>query len=225
MKQNINRKVKLSIIILIIIILLITWFIISILNYFNLIPKKSYTASDFGIETIKSNIDYDNDGIDDYTDILLGARKDAQNMPKYKSAYYAEGYPNDGYGVCTDVVAFGLKDAGYDLRKLVYEDVLEYPDEYAIDLVDKNIDFRRVENLNIYLKRHALSLTTDIHKIMEWQGGDIVVFKGHIGVISDYRNARGVPFVLHHAHPYQRDYEEDILELEQKKIIGHYRIS
>ena len=63
MKQNINRKVKLSIIILIIIILLITWFIISILNYFNLIPKKSYTASDFGIETIKSNIDYDNDGI------------------------------------------------------------------------------------------------------------------------------------------------------------------
>ena len=199
--------------------------VIYLLYIYNYIPHRKYTNDYFQIEPYVSQVDKDLDGVDDQTNMLNGVRAYLQTNPKYRSAYYAEGYPNDGYGVCTDVVAFGLKDAGYDLRELVYEDVLEYPDEYAIDLVDKNIDFRRVENLNIYLKRHALSLTTDIHKIMEWQGGDIVVFKGHIGVISDYRNARGVPFVLHHAHPYQRDYEEDILELEQKKIIGHYRIS
>ena len=34
--------------------------------------------------------------------------------PKYKSKYYNTGYPNDGYGVCSDVVVFALKDAGYD---------------------------------------------------------------------------------------------------------------
>lgn len=32
--------------------------------------KKVYSAKDFGIETIISKTDYDNDGIDDYTDIL-----------------------------------------------------------------------------------------------------------------------------------------------------------
>ena len=50
--------------------------------------KKVYSAKDFGIETIISKTDYDNDGIDDYTDILQGARIEAENKPKYKSAYY-----------------------------------------------------------------------------------------------------------------------------------------
>ena len=38
-----------------------------------------YTAEDFGIDTIYSCIDFNGNGIDDYTDILLGARKDAEN--------------------------------------------------------------------------------------------------------------------------------------------------
>ena len=74
------------------------------LNYLNIIPKKTYTAKDFNIETLKSQKDYDNDGIDDYTDIMLGAREDALNMPTYKSAYYAGGYPPENEGVCTDVI-------------------------------------------------------------------------------------------------------------------------
>lgn len=48
--------------------------------------------------------------------------------------------------------------------------------------------------------------------------------KNHIGIVSDKRNKNGVSFVIHHANPYQKYYEEDILEY-RNDIIGHYRIS
>ena len=115
------------------------------LYYFNYIPHKKYNNNYFNIKTYFSNIDKDNDGIDDQTDILDGAKKYISTKPMYKSKYYDTGYPNDGYGVCTDVVAFALKDAGYDLQSLVNEHILPNKDLYDIEVVDKNIDFRRVK--------------------------------------------------------------------------------
>ncbi|MBP3444612.1 MAG: DUF1287 domain-containing protein [Bacilli bacterium] len=195
-----------------------------LLYYFNFIPHRKYTNEDFNIKTYVSNIDKDNDGIDDQTDILINTRKYIVTKPKYKSKYYGTGYPDDNYGVCTDVVAFALKDTGYDLRELVNNHIKENRDLYNIDVVDKNIDFRRVLNLKTYFDYNAISLTTDVKRIEEWQGGDIVVFKRHIGIVSDKRNHKGINFVIHHANPYQRYYEEDILE-NRDDIIGHYRIS
>ena len=61
---------------------------------------------------------------------------------------------------------------------------------YNIDIIDKNIDFRRVKNLQVYFKNNAISLTTDINDITAWQGGDIVIFKKHIGIVSDKRNKK-----------------------------------
>ncbi len=209
---------------LIIIIFICLFIILYLLYYFNYIPHKKYTNNYFNIKTYISNIDKDNDGIDDQTDILDGAKKYISTKPKYKSKYYNTGYPNDGYGVSTDVVAFALKDAGYDLQSLVNEHILANKGLYAIEVVDKNIDFRRVKNLKIYLDYNAISLTTDINDIEKWQGGDIVVFKNHIGIVSDNRNRKGISFVIHHANPYQKYYEEDILEYHND-IVGHYRIS
>ncbi len=191
---------------------------------FNYIPHKKYINEDFNIKTYISKTDKDNDGIDDQTDILNNVRDYIKTNPKYKSKYYATGYPNDEYGVCTDVVAFGLKGAGYDLMNLVNEHIKSNRNLYDIDVIDKNIDFRRVQNLKVYLDNNAIVLTNDINKIKEWQGGDIVVFKNHIGIVSDKRNKKGIPFIIHHANPYQRYYEEDILEY-RNDIIGHYRIS
>ena len=191
---------------------------------FNYIPHKKYTNEDFNIKTYISKTDKDNDGIDDQTDIINNVRDYIKTNPKYKSKYYATGYPNDEYGVCTDVVAFGLKGAGYDLMNLVNEHIKTNRNLYDIDVIDKNIDFRRVQNLKVYLDNNAIALTNDINKIKEWQGGDIVVFKNHIGIVSDKRNKKGIPFIIHHANPYQRYYEEDILEY-RNNIIGHYRIS
>lgn len=209
---------------LIIIIFICLFIILYLLYYFNYIPHKKYNNNYFNIKTYISNIDKDNDGIDDQTDILDSAKKYISTKPKYKSKYYNTGYPNDGYGVCSDVVAFALKDAGYDLQSLVNEHILAHKDLYDIEVVDKNIDFRRVKNLKIYLDYNAQSLTTDINDIEKWQGGDIVVFKNHIGIVSDNRNRKGISFVIHHANPYQKYYEEDILEYHND-IVGHYRIS
>ena len=191
---------------------------------FNYIPHKKYTNEDFNIKTYISKTDKDNDGIDDQTDIINNVRDYIKTNPKYKSKYYATGYPNDEYGVCTDVVAFGLKGAGYDLMNLVNEHIKTNRNLYDIDVIDKNIDFRRVQNLKVYLDNNAIVLTNDINKIKEWQGGDIVVFKNHIGIVSDKRNKKGISFIIHHANPYQKYYEEDILEY-RNDIIGHYRIS
>ena len=166
----------------------------------------------------------DHDGTDDQMDILQGALDYIATRPKYKSKYYQTGYPNDEYGVCTDVVAFALRDAGYDLMDLIQEDIKANPKEYNINKPDRKIDFRRVKNLKIYFSHSAISLTTDISAIEEWQGGDIVIFQNHIGIVSDRRNENGVPYVIHHNDPWQKTYEQDILE-SRNDLVGHYRMS
>lgn len=211
-------------ILLVVIITMLTIGIIYTLYIFNIIPHKKYTNSDFNIDTYISSIDKDNDGIDDQTDILNNVREYVKTKPKYKSKYYSTGYSNDEYGVCSDVVAFGLLNAGYNLMELVNEDIINNKDQYNIEVVDKNIDFRRVRNLKIYFERNSINLTTNINDISSWQGGDIVVFKNHIGIVSDKRNRKGISFIIHHANPYQIYYEEDILE-HRNDIVGHYRIS
>lgn len=215
---------KKKIIFIIIVILIIVFLIIYLLYSFNYIPHKMYSNEEFNIKTYISDVDKDNDGIDDQTDILNSVLEYVATKPKYKSKYYANGYPDDSYGVCTDVVAFGLKGAGYDLMELVNDDIINNKNNYNIDTIDKNIDFRRVQNLKVYFANNAISLTTDIYDIDNWQGGDIVIFKNHIGIVSNNRNKNGVTFVIHHSNPYQRYYEEDILE-SRNDIVGHYRIS
>lgn len=219
-------KFNKRIIVILAVLLALSVFAVFFLYSYNIIPHKKFDSESFAIDQYKSEIDMDNDGVDDQTDILNEARAYLATNPKYKSVYYPEtGYPNDGYGVCTDVVAFALKNSGYDLMSLVNQDVIANPDDYDIETPDIYIDFRRVKNLKVYFKNNAISLTTDITQIEEWQGGDIVIFNDHIGIVSDKRNKNGVPFVLHNAYPNQPSYEEDILEFGYGKINGHYRIS
>lgn len=221
--EGVRRKHRIRPVVMAVICMLLA-VIMYMLYFFNYIPHPSYSNEDFGIQRYISDFDMDNDGIDDETDILDSVRQYIATQPKYKSKYYDGGYPDDNYGVCTDVVVFGLKGAGYDLMELVDEDIALHSSDYDIESPDKNIDFRRVRNLKIYFKNNALSLTTDIYDISQWQGGDIVVFEKHIGVVSDKRNKNGVSFVIHNANPYQRYYEEDILE-KRNDIVGHYRIT
>ena len=215
------RKLRIVLTILTLVIIVLAVYLLYILD---IIPHRKYTNEDFGIATYISMLDKDGDGVNDQTDILQNVRAYIATNPEYKSKYYAGGYPDDGYGVCTDVVAQGLLHAGYDLQQLVNEDIAAHPDMYEVEKADPNIDFRRVRNLLVYFKNHAISLTTDVMEIEQWQGGDIIVFKKHIGIVSDKRNKNGVPFIIHHANPYQKHYEEDILE-NREDIVGHFRIS
>ena len=181
-----------------------------------------YTAEFFGIETVKSSVDYNKNGKDDYTDFVLGARRDAKNKPTYDDRYFENGYPPDNIGVCADVIWRAFKEAGYSLRDMVDRDIANDLRSYSsIVTPDTNIDFRRVRNLKVFFAKHAISLTVDIDAIEEWQPGDIVIFGNntHIGIVSDRRNADGRPYIIHNSG--QENREEDYLGKE--KVTSHYR--
>ncbi len=221
MKRQGTRKLK--ILISLIVFLALIGVVYVMLAHFRLLPKKSYTVEDFGIETVKSSVDYNQNGVDDYTDILLGARADAQNKPKYDGRYWAGGYPPDDIGVCTDVVWRAFKNAGYSLKDMVDRDIKAHIEDYPRvgKTRDSNIDFRRVPNLRVFFTKYAVSLTLDPNEIEQWQPGDIVTYAdSHIAIVSDKRNRDGVPFIIHNSGQPLR--EEDALVLSTP-ISGHFR--
>lgn len=173
------------------------------------------TGDDFGIPAYVSDEDADGDGIDDQSDILQSAKDYVATGPRYATTYFQGGWPTDGTGACTDVVAYALLGAGYDLQEMVDADMREDPSEYGLDPdapdTDPNIDYRRVRNLKVFFCRHAQILTTDVSDAAAWQGGDIVCYADHIAVVSDRRNPDGTPYILHNGSPWQRSYEEDRL--------------
>lgn len=188
----------------------------------DVIPKPAKSAESFGIETVKSSVDFNSNGVDDYTEIMLGAREDALNMPEYNGDYVAGGYPPDDVGVCTDLVWRAFKKAGYSLKDMLDRDILLYPSDYPDAYPpDSNIDFRRVKNLKVFFEKYAQSLTTNIQSIEEWQPGDIVIFgaDAHIGIVSDKRNNDGQTYILHNAG--QKNREQDYLK--KHKPTAHYR--
>lgn len=205
------------------------FFLLSIaLVVFLILEGKPYYASDFNIPIVKNEIDFNQNGIDDFTDILNGAKKEAKNHPKYHSAYYDGGYPKDDEGVCTDTIWRALKEAGYLLKDYVDFDISRSIESYprVSGRQDKNIDFRRVKNLKVFFDRNVLSLSLDVNDIASFQPGDIVIFGedyNHIGIISNIRNKKGVPYLIHNAG--QKNREEDVLwwYAKFKKITGHYR--
>lgn len=103
-------------------------------------------------------------------------------------------------------------NAGYNLRDLVDEDIRENMELY-------NIDFRRVKNLKIFFDRNASTLTNDVNWYMDFQKGDIVVFDKHIAIISEKRNKKGIPYIIHNSGNFK--YVEDALT--RYNIVGHYR--
>jgi len=176
------------------------------------------------IERYYSEMDQDGDGIDDQTDIIQTTYEYLATDPIYMSKYYGTGYPDDGYGVCTDVVAFSVLGAGYDLRQLVDDHVRANRHLYDIEDVDKNIDFRRVENMIIYLRENHIELTSDPMQIEQWQPGDIIVFSDHVGIVSDQRTIRGVPLIIHHTEKDPHIRIDNLLQTRDD-IQGHFRMS
>lgn len=160
--------------------------------------------------------------------ILAGTLEYLETKPSYDgSRVYPGGVPTDGTGVCTDVVWYGAKAGGVNLRDAVDQDRHSAPQEYAKtapsgEVPDANIDYRRVRNLLVYFHRHAQSLTTDTTEVSAWQPGDIVVFREHVGVVSDRRNAMGLPYLLHHEPGMWARYEADVIG--SRPVRGHFRL-
>lgn len=190
--------------------------------------KEYYNISDFGFVKAKSETDFDNDGTEDYTDILNGEKQYAKWNPKYISEYYRDGYPPvEKEGVCTDLVWYSLKEAGYNLKDMMDYDIRQEAkkDTYDIEIIDSNIDFRRVVNQEIFFQRYALELDPDIYNIGEFMPGDIITFdySAHIAMISDKYNENGVPYVIQNRDETQTEKEENRLEETDMEVTGHYR--
>lgn len=180
------------------------------------------------VENIKSDFDYNGNGLDDFSDFVLGARKDAENHPNYNPEYVSinNGYPDPENGVCTDVIWRAFREAGYSLRTMLNEDINRRRSAYTNieGNPNPNIDFRRVKTLKPFFEEYCEVLETDLNDPSEWQPGDIVTFNPrdfHIGILSDKRNPDGYPYVIHNMGQSER--EEDYLSKKVGEISGHYR--
>lgn len=214
-----KRKSHIIIIVTLAILIVISF---AALIFYNIMPSKTYTAEDFNIKVVLSPVDFNNNKIDDYTDIRIGAKKDCDNKPKYNGKYCKNGYPPDNIGVCTDVVWRAFKNAGYCLRDMIDKDIQRRPEDYTyVKKRDNKIDFRRVKNLRTFFDKYAQSLTIDLSDIESFQPGDIVIFRDgkHIGIISDKRTRSGKPLLLHNSgQPVREEYY-----FKRDKMTKHYR--
>lgn len=149
----------------------------------------------------------------------------------YDASYRVLAYPNGDVpmtsGVCTDVVVRALRLQGIDLQQRVHEDMRAhfrlYPQRWGLKGPDRNIDHRRVPNLQVYFQRHARSLPPT-RDAQDYEAGDIVSWnlpdgRPHIGIVSDRKAEDGTPLVIHNIGAGVQ--EEDMLW--SFKITGHYR--
>jgi uncharacterized protein YijF (DUF1287 family) len=188
----------------------------------DLLPARSYKSEHFGIKEVLGTFDYNKDGFTDAQNFVSGGREGAYSLRTYVDKYYWNSYPPAGEGVCTDVIWMAYREAGYTLRRMVHKDIVENTQLYwrTGGAPDMAIDFRRVNNLYIYLRRKAIQLTSDLSQVEQWQPGDIVVFWGnHIGIVSDKRDRYGVPYMIHHGGGLNR--EESAMH--RQPILGHFR--
>lgn len=72
----------------------------------------------------------------------------------------------------------------------------------------------------MFFERYAVTLTLDTSQIDEWQPGDIVTYgTKHIAIVSDRRNKKGIPYIIHNSGQPVR--EENALT--RQSVSGHYR--
>lgn len=149
--------------------------------------------------------------------------------PTYETISYPGGDVEKSKGACTDVVIRALRGAGFDLQKLMHDDMAKnfrlYPQKWGLSKPDKNIDHRRVPNQMEFFARFGTSLPTrvDGSTLKSWQPGDIVCWdmengQLHTGVISDGISSAGVPLTIHNGWICVEDDS-----LSRWKIIGHFR--
>lgn len=149
--------------------------------------------------------------------------------PSYVRLDYPGGDVQIDRGVCTDVVVRALRDAfGMDLQKLVHEDMkvafASYPKIWGLSKPDRNIDHRRVPNLQQYFERKGYSLAVTKSK-NDYLPGDLVTCtvpsnRPHIMIVSDKITSEGIPLVIHNIG--RGTQEED--RLFEFPLTGHYRI-
>lgn len=130
-------------------------------------------------------------------------------------------------GVCTDVVIRALRKQKVDLQKDIHVDMSgrfsAYPAKWGLSKPDKNIDHRRVENIQCYLQRTNKDRPITSNPA-DYKPGDIVAWqlrngRSHIGVVSLQKSSGSRYLIVHNIGG--GACLEDFLFAA--KITGHYR--
>jgi len=165
--------------------------------------------------------------------LVAAARKQVGVTLTYDAAYSRLDYPGGDVprerGVCTDVLVRAYRDGlGIDLQVLVHEDMRRafsaYPALWGLKKTDRNIDHRRVPNLQTFFKRAGAAVAVSENGA-DYLPGDIVsqMLPGnlpHIGIVADEHSSDGSrPLVVHNIGAGAR--LEDVLFAY--RITGHYR--
>jgi hypothetical protein len=165
--------------------------------------------------------------------LVAAAQNQIGKTTIYDGAYVGLSYPGGDVpierGVCTDVVVRALREAHeMDLQQLVHVDMKtnfsKYPNIWGLSRPDKNIDHRRVPNLQTYFKRKGYQLETG-REASDFIPGDLVTCtvggnRPHIMIVSNKTSAAGLPLVIHNIG--RGAVEED--RLFDFPLTGHYRV-
>ncbi|MEM9016215.1 MAG: DUF1287 domain-containing protein [Verrucomicrobiota bacterium] len=154
--------------------------------------------------------------------IVMAAKERTLEEVRYEPSYVVLDYPGGDVpadtGVCTDLVIRTYRTLGIDLQKLVHEDMRShfsaYPKLWGLNRPDRNIDHRRVPNLQRYFERIGAEV-----EVGDFLPGDLVAWDlsgnglWHIGVVvgdDAFVHNIGDGPVLDHG-------------IATWKVIGHYR--
>lgn len=141
--------------------------------------------------------------------VAAGAELRAAKAEVYDPAYVKLAYPGgdvaDDRGVCTDTVIRAFRHAGVDLQVEVHEDMRAsfsaYPKMWGLTKPDRNIDHRRVPNLETLFRRKGGAKAIS-DKAGDYLPGDIVSWRltggglPHIGVVTRKKRG-GQPLIAH----------------------------
>ncbi len=150
----------------------------------------------------------------------------------YTPAYVGIKYPNGDVpaktGVCTDVIIRAYRKLGIDLQKEVHEDMkanfVLYPKTWGLKSTDKNIDHRRVPNLEVFFGRKGEKLKVT-QNASEYETGDLVTWMingkmPHIGIVTHKKSADGKRNLIVHNVGGGQVLEDCLFSWE---IVGHFR--
>jgi uncharacterized protein YijF (DUF1287 family) len=141
--------------------------------------------------------------------VAIGAELRAARPEIYDPAYVKLAYPMgdvpDDRGVCADTIIRAFRHAGVDLQVLVHEDMTAnfsaYPSLWGLSRPDRNIDHRRVPNLETFFRRRGGARTASA-RAADCRPGDVVSWRltgtglPHIGIVTR-RVELGEPLVAH----------------------------
>ena len=150
--------------------------------------------------------------------------------PDYVKLKYPNGDVPAKTGVCTDVIIRAYRKLNIDLQKEVHEDMVanftKYPNlkKWGLKTTDKNIDHRRVPNLEVFFGRKGktLLITQNANdyktgKIVTWMINDKLP---HIGIITHLKSKDGKRNLIVHNVGNGQVLEDCLFSYT---IVGHFQ--